>query len=328
MNKPAVGIVLLAFSFLASLHCMGQAIDGRISTITKAPIPGVNIKLSTSLGNQGPVISTQTDSEGYFNIQILKDDIKSANQKGATWSLIIEGSGYIRVTRNIFVTPDKIVPSTFYLELVTNPYAKNYPFVDGCIIEDRKAITLYLFDLESDKNSATQISLLLNTMRDKMKSEIINYFETYELSRGLTLEMARCSGFKVEEERFAVHYGQRLNASGVVWGYGQSRDSLNTVISLTSLEEPPLSGRTTISYSNDITEIVEISRRVPKEYLAFATYILGKVHLEKGNRTSAKRCFNNVRDLNALPPEYQQSLNVLLKSLKGDISYSLKPLSN
>ncbi|MEN8224615.1 MAG: hypothetical protein ABFS05_04570 [Bacteroidota bacterium] len=325
MNK----LLVIAFLILLNtLQCTAQVIDGYVTTLTAAPIPEVNVILSTSLGSQGPEIIAETNDEGYFNIQIPQAVIDEANQAGATWKLIADKYGYKKAKRNIFITRDLIEPDNISFMLESDPYSPNYAMVDNCINTDDEVVTIYLFDLQSE-NREFDISTLLNTLIFKVKREVVNHIEAYNLSGDLKLEITRCSGFEVHDERYAVHYGERLQAEGIIWGFSQILDSINTVISLTYIDTTTLTGLTSISYSNNIQEVVEVSQPISNEYLAFSSYILGKVHLQKGNDAYAKRCFQDAKAMNALPEEYSRSLADLLDEMNaGNIASGLGPIND
>jgi len=324
-----IKIYLLTLLFLLYwCHGVCQSIDGQVTTKSGAPIPETIIELSTTLGNEGPIIEKETDSEGLYSIQITASSIDEANNQGATWIITAKKQGYKKTSRNVYVTKSLVEPSVINFQLESDPYSPNYPIVDNCIKKSNEVVSIYLFDLKSGSEES-DVAMLLTTLRYKMDSEIINYLESYDLRGGLDLEIIRCPGLEVSDNNYAVHYGSRLNAEGIIWGSSQKLDSIYTIVSLTYIKSPILTGLTTQSYSNNISDIINIPNPIPEEYIAFSLYIIGNVHMSKGNKTYAKRCFQRALLINALPNEYAQSLLNLTNELESeDLSTTLTPINN
>lgn len=323
-------IILLSFLFFQA-QCFSQVLNGQITTKNSSPIVDVEVALTSTLGDQGPSVSANSDDDGKFSIQVTKQNIDDVKKEGANWKLFVFKEGYKKVVRNILIDGEEIIPNNLIIKLETDPFTPFHSMVDDCVIQDPETITMYLFDL---KKSSTDddISTHLDVLAHKVNSEIINHFVSFNLSGGLKLELARCSGFEVKDKRYALHYGERLEAEGVIWGSSQVLDSINTVISLTYLDNPPLLGMTSVSFSKNIEDIIDLSKSSSKEYLAFSTYVLGKAHQKKGNEDLAIRCFKHAKALNALPGEYMnsisESIDILESTETSHLINSLQPIDN
>ena len=179
-----------------------------------------------------------------------------------------------------------------------------------CTEAGKGSITLYMFDFKSQDIPQDRLHKILDILTFKLNNAIREDLNSRGLLGGTPFSIRWCSGKDVSAHEAAVSSGKMLNSSGVFWGFiDQSAGQMKSVLKLTSLVDNPITDLRNIVYRNESREVVDAS------YLAFASYIVGKTHLLRGNVQLARKCFKYARELRALPDLLQRDCGVALAQL-------------
>jgi hypothetical protein len=179
-----------------------------------------------------------------------------------------------------------------------------------CTEAGKGSITLYMFDFKSQDIPQDRLHKILDILTFKLNNAIREDLNSRGLLGGTPFAIRWCSGKDVSAHDAAVSSGKLLNSSGVFWGFiDQSAGQMKSVLKLTALVDNPITDLRNIVYRNESREVVDAS------YLAFASYIVGKTHLLRGNVQLARKCFKYARELRALPDLLQRDCGVALAQL-------------
>jgi hypothetical protein len=187
---------------------------------------------------------------------------------------------------------------------------------------------LYLFDLQSSLGAAESDQFMV-ALHHVLARAINEHLRSFRLIDQNDLEVKRCPQCVINDEDRAVLSCQRLHAPGVMWGFVNKQTSglSSSMTFTTALGNKPVHEFSDVNYKfkQSISEIVRAN--VDESYLAFASYVQGKLYLAEGNKNAALKCFNHVKSLKAQLPEIQNDANRLIDSLKQTSpTVSLKPL--
>ncbi|MBI5645457.1 MAG: hypothetical protein HY962_00880 [Ignavibacteriae bacterium] len=182
-----------------------------------------------------------------------------------------------------------------------------------CAEAVKGSITIFMFDLKSTDIENDRLRKMQDVLAFRLNNAIRDDLTARGLLGGSKFAVRWCSGQDVNAADAAVNAGKRLHSAGVFWGFiDQSAGALKTSLKLASLVEEPISDLRNIIYRPDAKESVDDS------YLAFAAYIVGKTHLQRGNLPLARKCFKYAKDLRALPDLLQRDCQLALSALDQD----------
>jgi tetratricopeptide (TPR) repeat protein len=308
--------VAILLGLITDVSSQIGSVEGKVINSTQQAISNADVYLVSSLGENSLLVHEKSNSEGKFRISFSWDNINGANNIGATWKIVVKKDGYATKPRNILIAMNRVDPEFLTFVLLSNKYDEMLPDLDKCADINPEIKTLYLFDLIASNISSGTFKGFLNILCHKLKYGVTNYLESYKLLGNEKIDIRRCDGLPVEIQDVAVSFGCRLNAPGVIWGYiEESGAELKTIITFTSLFDTSITGLSPISYSRDIFKLLQPNLTVDKAYLAFSCFIIGNLHLNKGDIILARRCFNQAKELNALPTEFDEKLDQIIARL-------------
>jgi hypothetical protein len=320
-------IVLVALVLLEMKAQTGQ-ITGRVETTDGQPVGSATLTLRSSLGDTRYHVQSASESDGTFRIPLRWPDINAANSDGATWSVTAEKEGYTTNQVNVILANGRVQPERLVIKLAANPYEQFFPLVDGCPRSPSGAVTMYVFDLKAVKLDPQTAGTIPEWLSEKLDRGIRAHLESYNLLGNLKIRVRICGSFPVKTPEAAVVFGQRLGTPAVLWGdvVGSASEKLTARLKFTSLIDEPITDITSIHY-NSIDSLYQPGASVHKAYFAFASFILGKIHLQQKNMPLALKCFHHATELNALPSEMTANLNATLQKINAtNIAGALTPI--
>lgn len=323
-----IALAALLLTCTRSLHAQTGQISGRVETADGQPVGSATLTLRSSLGDTRFHVQSTSESDGTFRIALRWPDINAANNDGATWSVTAEKEGYATNQVNVILANGRVQPERLVIKLAANPYEQFFPLVDGCPRSPSGAVTMYVFDLKAVKLDPQTAETIPEWLSEKLDRGIRAHLESYNLLGNLKIRVRICGSFPVKTPEAAVVFGQRLGTPAVVWGdvVGSSTEKLTARLKFTSLLDEPITDITSIQY-NSIDSLYQPGASVHKAYFAFASFILGKIHLQQKNTPLALKCFHHAQELNALPPEMATNLNAALQKLNAtNIAGALTPI--
>ena len=182
-----------------------------------------------------------------------------------------------------------------------------------CAEAVKGSITIFMFDLKSTDIEIDRLRRMQDGLAYRLNIAIRDDLSERGLLGGNKFSVRWCSGQDINAADAAVNAGKRLHSAGVFWGFiDQSSGALKTSLKLASLVEEPITDLRNIIYKPEAKESIDVS------YLAFAAYIVGKTHLQRGNFPLAKKCFKYARDLRALPDLLQRDCSMALVAIDQD----------
>ncbi len=325
-----ISAFLLIFLTAGTAITQTGNITGKIiSSVTKQPVSDATVTLLSSLDDNDLIKKSESEPDGSFDISFSWDKIEKANQKGATWELKVEREQYVPRKIKLRLDNNTIKPNNVTISLVSSTFDKYYPLVDACADADTNTDILYLFDLSRpDELTSGELIFFLNELSHRLNRGIQTHMESYQLLGGKKLKIKWCNNISVDNQDAAVAFGERLSAPGVIWRFMKQADAgFQSNICFTSLLDDDISGYSRISYSNDVSNLLEPDLPLDDAYLAFASYMLGKLYLKRGKEIMARRCFYHSKELNALPDALKENLDKLLQTLETtNIAKDLTPV--
>ena len=172
-------------------------------------------------------------------------------------------------------------------------------------------VMILLMDMKSPDIPPDRLHRFLDILTFKLNSGIRNDLNGRNLLGGRKFTVRWCSGTQVSDQNTAAQVGSDKGAAGVMWGFiDQSSGQIKSATNMTNVRDDP-------NFPTDLTNIVfgQEKELVNNAYLAFASYIIGWYHFEKGDVALARRCFNYAKELKALPSQLASSLNNRMKTL-------------
>ena len=320
MRRRLACILLFFFTFWVfptEAFSQNDQLSGRVLAPNGQSIPSATVKLISSLADSQYQPVAISDSNGNFSIQFDWKKVKEENKAGATWKVSAEKDDYLANEVNVLLSSGNIQPKILKIVLKPVGYEKEFAKVDRCGNQGTDGHTLYLFELKADTLGPGELKTFLHILTHKLDSGIRTHMESYGLMGQSKLKVAACTGFPVDVDQAAITFGQRLRSPGVMWGYVQKDPNrINSIVTFTLLVEAPLTGLSTVSYEKDIFKLMQEDKPVGKPYLAFAAFILGKLHWKENNFSHALKCFNHAKNLKALPQAFHDDLNLSITEVR------------
>ncbi len=324
-----LALILIIFVAGAAVAQTGSIFGKVISSVTRQPVGGATVTLHSSPDDDDLLKKAVSGTDGSFNISFSWKKVEEANNKGATWELKVEREQYSATKIKLRLDDKTIKPNNITIPLTSSTFDKYYPLVDACADPDTNSDILYVFDLSRpDELSSGELIFFLNELTHKLDRGIQAHMESYRLLGIKKLKIRWCTNLSVDNQNAAVAFGERLSAPGIIWRYmRQTGDGFQSNICFTSLLDDGISGYSRIFYKNDVSNLLEPDLPLDDAYLAFASYMLGKLYLIRGDEIMARRCFIHSRELNALPDALKDNLSEILESLeKTNIARDLTPI--
>jgi len=182
-------------------------------------------------------------------------------------------------------------------------------------------VTINLFDLNSTDIAPQEMQSFLSELTFKLNAQIRGKLQSHGLLGDSRFEMKWCPGMQISDAKAAVSSGKKTGSAGVLWGdIDQGSGIWKSALRMTSVARSPITGLSNISYRGDTKSVVDAS------FIAFASYIVGKMQLEKKQTNLAKRNFNFARSLKSLPDQIESDLDNTISSL--DASSSARKLTS
>ncbi len=182
-----------------------------------------------------------------------------------------------------------------------------------CTEAPKGSITIFMFDLQSTDIPQEHLYRMLDILSFKLNNAVREQLNSRGLLGGAKFSIRWCSGRTVTAAEAAVKTGKRLNSAGVFWGFlDQSTGTLRSALKLTALVEEPITDLRNILYRDDSRAGIDDS------YIAFAAYIVGKTHQQRGDLALARKSFRYARDLRALPDLLQKDCGLALAQIDAE----------
>ncbi len=330
-NYIMLCLVIIGVFFLPIAKVWSQSgqVSGNIVSPAGQGIGGANIELISSLGESAFQVIRTSESNGAFHLSFDWKKVNDANSRGSSWKIYVEKEGYISNTANVTLNSGTITPEEVNIVLTPSKYGNILDKVDYCADAKMGPQTLYLFDLQSSTDSP-KLSMFHNILVDKLRNGIRAHLESYRLLESIVLDVKWCHSVPVDMPDDAIVFGQRLKSPGVIWGYVEEQtNQFKSIITFTALIKGvnPITVYNEITYSGDIFGLMKPEKNVDSAYLAFASFILGNLHLHEGHPSLARRCFLHARELDVLPNELSNTLEEMLNSLEqSNIARDLTPI--
>jgi len=314
LNICALYFLFISILLFKSTFAQTGYVRGEVINSFNNPINGAVVKLISSFGEDGLVEEVYSDNDGIFKIRFSWNEVNQENDRGAKWNIEVTKDGYALNRLNIYLVNSEIDPNN--LNVILHPYIHNESLENIIQCKDiNNKVTVYLFDLISPNLDKADLTVFLNTLNHKLKYGITNYLESYNILGDIKFNIRRCSSLPLEEESVAERCCQTLDAPGIIWGYiTKKEDELNTILTFTSkTRDVILTGFSPISYSSDISELLEADKNVDSTFLAFTCFLIGHAHLNNNNPTLALQSFKLAKLLKKIPNVYQDWLEVSIK---------------
>lgn len=191
-----------------------------------------------------------------------------------------------------------------------------------CDQAEQGSVTIFLFDYNSPDITPSELIKFLDVLTFKLNNGIREELKSRGLLGKTKFFVRWCSGYPVSEPDAAVRNGKKMNSSGVMWGYiDQSSGQLRSSTRLTSISDKPITDLSNITYGKSSGD------RVDESYVAFAAYIVGKIHAQRRDFVLARKCLLFARELKRLPELLAKDLSETLAMVdQGSIAAKLTPV--
>jgi hypothetical protein len=323
----SIALVLIAIA-VASWPETGR-ISGKVITSDDVGIPGATIKLLSSLERDpydNPYATTLSKPNGLFELQFPWEEIKQEDQKGANWSLFAEKEGYISSSRDLFLSSSgEFRPEKPDIEMKSAPYQEYYPKLHYYRKGEEDIEILSLFDLNflgSDRSEADLFhDSLVRHLNSGIPASLAGSSEGSDILGGIDLQVKWCPvGVPVKTPDMAIDFGEQIGSPGVMWGFASDREIDGEMTILLSMNFHSLNGKTVwsscgIPYKEDDHGSIRFDEHPHEAYLAFSSFVLGRMHLHAGELDLARRCFRHASELDVLTDTLETELEEKLKFL-------------
>jgi len=322
-------ILFLAGSFCLAptfAHSQTGEVIGKVVSAAGQGIGGASVTLGSSIDTTKGRTSVSRD-DGSFSIRFDWADVDKARGLGATWQISVEKDGYEQALANLLLEPRRAPNAVKIVLRAKNDFDKLMSKLDACANSTLDPKTLYLFDLTTDISATEMVNKFYQLLAYKLKNGVRTHLEEHGLLTNFTFEIKWCGEAPVRRDADAIFAAQRLGCPGVIWGFIQEQtNQFKSVISFTTILDSPVTDMAPVTYSHDISDLLEPSQQVNPAYLAFSCFVLGELYLKAARTNLAVKCFLHAKELRPSSILTDKADRILESLQPGNPARTLTPI--